>query len=320
MSSAAEERDENPPKRRRSDRSNDLPLLSSIQDVQSFCDNESGKWPYDTIIFVPTEFSQWKGGGMIFDPQYSDHYADGRPVSLCTQYMAFLSSRQDNANGLKGFGSGLDIDIRCNTNVNDKVLYLFWRRQQQFPAQGLRVMKRSSRSHWSGGQDRRVVMKPNRFAGNPLPRQKPFAGTTLFEFDRSSRYGQRLTADELTHHYPIYITNINSSAFTNADDLKYELEADDNITVLLGPTDTWSSLVQKLSVSSGIPVEFLLIFGEHDGAVTNWNQLLSNDVVTHDRRRPEYKIRVVDKRLCGPGQCVKRDVQMASKHFVGNLR
>jgi hypothetical protein len=79
---------------------------------------------------------------------------------------------------------------------------------------------------------------------------------------------------------------------------------DDYNTIELGPVDTMSTLRAKLSVFSGIPVDFVQIFAEplssfeeplsHE--VTNWSQLFPDMVLRHTNI-PELRIRLYDKRV-----------------------
>jgi hypothetical protein len=69
--------------------------LSRIPDIRRVCTNPS-EWPYTNIVFVPTEFEQWSGGGIGFDPKYTDHHdKNGQPVSVCSQFLSLLMGRED---------------------------------------------------------------------------------------------------------------------------------------------------------------------------------------------------------------------------------
>lgn len=60
---------------------------------------------------------------MIFDPNHSDVYPNGQPVSVCTQYLSFLFSRRDKPDWLTE--PRLDfIDLRTDANT----LYFFIKR------------------------------------------------------------------------------------------------------------------------------------------------------------------------------------------------
>jgi hypothetical protein len=85
-------------------------------------------WHYDRIVFVPREFAQWQGGGFIFDENYSDTRPDGKPVSVCTQYLDFLLSRRDKPEWLSGYKLEF-IDLRHDANT----LYFFMTRSAERP-------------------------------------------------------------------------------------------------------------------------------------------------------------------------------------------
>lgn len=129
MPSAAEEEDEHPSKRTKREKA----VLIPIPDVRKFCQDENQ--PFDTIMFVPTEFTQWVNGGMRFDLAQSDRYHDGRPVSICTQYLNFLFSREDAPDRVDRNDLAM-IDLR----YGDKTLYFF--RAPQVAPQGLRLKHR----------------------------------------------------------------------------------------------------------------------------------------------------------------------------------
>ena len=69
--------------------------LSRIPDIRSACTNPD-EFPFRHIVFVPTEFESWSGGGLGFDPNYTDrHDKTGRPVSVCSQFLSLLMGRED---------------------------------------------------------------------------------------------------------------------------------------------------------------------------------------------------------------------------------
>lgn len=272
MYSAAEERHDN-----EAQRPKDLPVLSVVQDVQRFCD-EVGKGSYDTVVFVPMEFSEWQGGGMVFDPQYSDTYADGKPVSICTQYLAFLSSRQDNPSSQRK----LEVDIR----YGDRVLYLFRRPQNEYPRGFGRLRKRQPHT-------------PSQLFGGTknLPPHKAYDQLTLGELG--------LVPPE---EGPVHVMIMNAADYGHTAPRRREWEAeevdyedmsfaaqlgmlDDDNTIEVGPFDTMSTLRATLSEFTGIPVDYLLIIGEDEedeGEVTNWRELF----LDMEWNPPNYEVRV----------------------------
>lgn len=79
---------------------------------------------------------------MIFDPNHSDVYPNGQPVSVCTQYLSFLFSRRDKPDWLTE--PRLDfIDLRTDANT----LYFFIKRADK----------------------RYGVSQPFKLAGNEMP-------------------------------------------------------------------------------------------------------------------------------------------------------
>lgn len=69
--------------------------LSRIPDIRKACTNPD-EFPFRHIVFVPTEFEKWSGGGLGFDPKYTDHHdKTGQPVSVCSQFLSLLMGRED---------------------------------------------------------------------------------------------------------------------------------------------------------------------------------------------------------------------------------
>lgn len=69
--------------------------LSRIPDIRKACTNPN-EFPFRHIVFVPKEFEEWSGGGIVFDPKYTDHHdKTGQPVSVCSQFLSLLMGRED---------------------------------------------------------------------------------------------------------------------------------------------------------------------------------------------------------------------------------
>ena len=86
-----------------------------------------GLWHYKRVVFVPRAFEDWQGGGMVFDPNYSDTYPDGKPLSVCTQYLNFLWSRRDRPDWLEAKLEFIDLRHDADT------LYFFRTRAGERP-------------------------------------------------------------------------------------------------------------------------------------------------------------------------------------------